>query len=155
MGDTLRTGPEIIQETTEKIFRIRERLKDVRSRQKSYADVRRKLLEFEVSDSVLLKVVPWKGVITFEKRGKLKPRYIRPFEILARVGPMAYKLKLPQELNKVHDTFHVCNLKKCLSDEKLVIPFKEIQINTKLHFVEEPIEIMDRESNASNKAAYL
>lgn len=139
------TGPEIIHETTEKLVQIRERLKTARSRQKSYADIRRKPLEFQVGDRVLLKVAPWKGVIRFGKRGKLNPRYIGPFEILARVGPVAYKLKLPQELNKIHDTFHVCNLKKCLADENLIIPLDEIQINTKLHFVEEPVEIMDRE----------
>ncbi|KAI3790531.1 hypothetical protein L2E82_03636 [Cichorium intybus] len=145
VGDTQITGPEIIHETTEKIVQIRERLKAARSRQKSYADVRRKPLEFKVGDRVLLKVAPWKGVIRFGKRGKLNPRYIGPFEILERIGPVAYKLKLPQQLSKVHDTFHVCNLKKCLSDESLVIPLDEIQVNTKLHFIEEPVEIMDRE----------
>lgn len=145
VGDSQLTGPEIVQETTDKIFKIRERLKAARDRQKSYADVRRKPLEFQVGDKVLLKVSPWKGVVRFGKRGKLNPRYIGPFEILARVGPVAYRLKLPEELNGVHDTFHVSNLKKCLSDETLVIPLDEIHINDKLHFVEEPIEIMDRD----------
>ncbi|KAI3730615.1 hypothetical protein L1987_61787 [Smallanthus sonchifolius] len=145
VGDSQLTGPEIIHETTEKIVQIRERIKAARDRQKSYADVRRKPLEFQVGDKVLLKVSPWKGVIRFGKRGKLNPRYIGPFEILKRIGPVAYKLNLPETLSGVHDMFHVSNLKKCLSDETLVIPLEEIQIDDQLHFVEEPVEIMDRE----------
>ncbi|GJZ32388.1 hypothetical protein Tco_0577824 [Tanacetum coccineum] len=93
----------------------------------------------------MLKVSPWKGVIHFDKRGKLNPRYIRPFKVLAKVGPVAYRLELPQELSSVHNTLHVLNLKKCLSDESLVIPQEEIQIDDKLHFIEEPVKIMDRE----------
>ena len=144
-SDSTLTGPEIIRETTEKIVQIRERLKASRDRQKSYADKRRKPLEFQVGDRVLLKVSPWKGLIRFGKRGKLNPRYIGPFEILARVGPVAYKLDLPDTLRNVHSTFHVSNLKKCLSDETLVIPLDEIEINESLNFVEEPVEVMDRE----------
>ncbi|KAI3773384.1 hypothetical protein L1987_47911 [Smallanthus sonchifolius] len=124
---------------------IRERIKAARDRQKSYADVRRKPLEFQVGDKVLLKVSLWKGVIRFGKHGKLNPRYIGPFEILKTIGPVVYKLNLPETLSGVHDVFHVSNLKKCLSDETLVIPLEEIQIDDQLHFVEEPIEIMDRE----------
>ena len=139
------TGPEIIRETTEKIVQIRERMKTARDRQKSYADKRRKPLEFQVGDLVLLKVSPWKGMVRFGRCGKLNPCYIGPFEILARIGPVAYKLKLPQELQNVHDTFHVSNLKKCLTDETLIIPFEEIQVNEKLNFVEELVEIVDRE----------
>ena len=139
------TGPEIIRETTEKIIQIRERLKISRDRQKSYADKRRKPLEFQVGDRVMLKVSPWKGMIRFGKRGKLNPRYIGPFEILARVGPVAYRLLLPPELSNVHDVFHVSNLKKCLSDETLAVPLEELEVNEQLHFIEEPAEIMDRE----------
>ena len=84
-------------------------------------------------------------MIRFGKHGKLNPRYIGPFEIISRVGPVAYKLQLPIELNKVHPVFHVSNLKKCLSDETLVIPLDEIELNENLNFVEEPVEIMDRE----------
>nr|GEY58329.1 reverse transcriptase domain-containing protein [Tanacetum cinerariifolium] len=88
---------------------------------------------------------PGEGVIHFGKRGKLSPRYIGPFEIIERIGPMAYKLELPEKLRGIHNKFHVSNLKKCLADEKLVIPLKEIYLDDKLHFIEEPMEIMDRE----------
>ncbi|KAI3809549.1 hypothetical protein L1987_25526 [Smallanthus sonchifolius] len=143
VGEKHLAGPEIVQETTDKIFKIKDRLKAARDRQKSYADNRRKPLEFQIGDRVMLKVSPWKGVARFGNRGKLNPRYVGPFEILARVGPLAYKLKLPQELSNVHDTFHVSNLKKCLSDETLIIPPDEIHIDDRLHFIEEPIEISD------------
>ncbi|GJS70449.1 putative reverse transcriptase domain-containing protein [Tanacetum coccineum] len=147
VGDVQLKGPEIIHETTEKIVQIRQRLQAARYRQRSYANVRRKPLEFQVGDRVMLEVSPQKGVIRFGKRGKLNPWYIRPFKILDRVGPVAYKLELPEELSNVHNTFYVSNLKKCLSDESLVIPMKELQLDDKLNFVEEPVEIMDREVN--------
>nr|GEV89409.1 putative reverse transcriptase domain-containing protein [Tanacetum cinerariifolium] len=115
------------------------------SHQKSYADIRRKPMEFSVRDMVMLKVSPWKGVIRFGKREKLSPRYVGPFKIIDRVGPVAYKLELPRELQGIHNTFHVSNLKKCLADENLIIPLEEIQLDDKLHFIEEPVEIMDRE----------
>ncbi|GJW75192.1 putative reverse transcriptase domain-containing protein [Tanacetum coccineum] len=115
--------------------------------QRSYANIRRKPLEFQVGDRVMLKVSPQKGVIRFGKRGKLNPRYIRPFKILKRVGPLAYTLELPEELSNVYSTFHLSNLKKCLSDESLVIPMKELWLDDKLNFMEEPVEIIDREVN--------
>ncbi|GJT86487.1 putative reverse transcriptase domain-containing protein [Tanacetum coccineum] len=114
------------------------RLKTARSRQKSYADKRRKPLEFKVGDRVLLKVSPWKGVVRFGKKGKLAPRYVGPFEIIERVGLVAYRLKLPQELSCVHDTFHVSNLKKCLAEPDVQVPLDEIEIDENLRFIEEP-----------------
>ncbi|GJV97983.1 putative reverse transcriptase domain-containing protein [Tanacetum coccineum] len=122
-----------------------EKLKAARDRQKSYANNRRKPLEFEVGDRVMLKVSPWKGVIRFGKKGKLAPRYVGPFEILERIGPVAYRLRLPEELSGVHDTFHVSNLKKCLADASLHVPLDEIKVDKTLRFIEEPVKIMDRD----------
>ncbi|GJZ36468.1 hypothetical protein Tco_0582659 [Tanacetum coccineum] len=102
-------------------------------------------MEFEVGDRVMLKVSPWKGVVRFDKRGKLKSRYVRPFKVLAKVEKVAYRLELPQELSRVHHTFHVSKMKKCYTDEPLVMPLKGIHIDDKLQFVEEPVEIMERE----------
>ncbi|GJQ99828.1 putative reverse transcriptase domain-containing protein [Tanacetum coccineum] len=129
-------GPELIQETTDKVVLIKEKLKAARVRQKSYADNRRKPLEFEVGDRVMLKVSPWKGVIHFGKKGKLAPRYVGPFEILERIGLVAYRLRLPEELSGVHDTFHVSNLKKCLADASLHVPLDEIKVDKTLRFCE-------------------
>ncbi|KAI3797676.1 hypothetical protein L1987_32938 [Smallanthus sonchifolius] len=145
IGEAQITGPELIQETSDKIIQIRDNIRVARSRQKSYADKRRKPLEFQVGDLVLLKVSPWKGVIHFGKKGKLAPRYVGPFKILERFGKVAYKLELPPSLGSVHPTFHVSNLKKCLADENLHIPFDDVRIDETMHFVEKPVEIMDRE----------
>ncbi|XP_071719024.1 uncharacterized protein [Rutidosis leptorrhynchoides] len=93
----------------------------------------------------MLKVSPWKGVIRIGKRGKLSPRYVGPFEVIERISPIAYRLKQPQELSGIHNAFHVSNLNKCLSDENLVIPLEELSVNDKLHFVEELVEVLDRE----------
>ncbi|GJT92684.1 putative reverse transcriptase domain-containing protein [Tanacetum coccineum] len=124
---------------------IKDRLKATRDRQKSYADKRRKPIEFSLGDFVLLKVSPWKGVVRFGKKGKLAPRLVGPFEIVEKVGHVAYRLDFPEELNGVHDTFHVSNLKKCLADPTLQVPLDEIQVDAKLNFVEEPVEILERE----------
>ncbi|GJT56470.1 putative reverse transcriptase domain-containing protein [Tanacetum coccineum] len=143
--DAQLTGSKIVHETTEKIIQIKKRIQAARDRQKSYANRRRKPLEFEVGDKVMLKVSPWKGEIRFGKRGKLNPRYIGPFKILAKVGTLAYRLELPEKLSQVHSTFHVSNLKKCFVDEPLAILLDEIQIDDQLNFIEEPVEIMDQE----------
>ncbi|GJR82191.1 putative reverse transcriptase domain-containing protein [Tanacetum coccineum] len=145
VGDSQLTGPELIRDTTEKIVQIKNRLLAARSRQKSYADKRAKTLEFEVGDKVLLKVSPWKGAVRFGKRGKLSPCYIGPFKILARVGPVAYTLELPEELKVIHSTFHVSNLKKCLAEGDVVVPMDEIQLDDKFYMIEEPVEVVDRE----------
>nr|GEZ04911.1 putative reverse transcriptase domain-containing protein [Tanacetum cinerariifolium] len=145
VGEGQLIGPELVQESTEKILQIKDTLKAARDRQKSYADKRRTPLEFSIGDYVLLKVSPWKGVVRFGKKWKLTHRFVRPFDIIEKVGPVAYQLDLPEELNGVHDTFHVSNLKKCLADPTLQVPLDEIRVDAKLNFVEEPIEILDRE----------
>nr|GEZ87721.1 putative reverse transcriptase domain-containing protein [Tanacetum cinerariifolium] len=116
-----------------------------RGRQKSYADLKCKPMEFQVEDKVMLKVSPWKGVVRFGKRGMLNPRYVGPFKVLERVGDVAYKLDLPKELSRVHNIFYVSNLKKCHADKPLAVPLDGLNFDDKIHFVEEPVEIVDRE----------
>nr|GFB06885.1 putative reverse transcriptase domain-containing protein [Tanacetum cinerariifolium] len=140
VGESQLTGPELIQETIEKIVLIKQRMQAAQDRQKNYADRKRKPMEFKIRDRVMLKVLPWKGVVRFGKRGKLNLRYVGPFKVLAKVEKVAYKLKLPQELSRVHHTFHVSNLKKCYSDEPLVMPLEGVHIDDI-----EPIKIMERE----------
>ncbi|GJV28906.1 putative reverse transcriptase domain-containing protein [Tanacetum coccineum] len=152
VGDSHLTGPELIRDTTEKIVQIKNRLLTAHSHQKSYADKRAKPLEFEVGDMVLLKVSPWKGVVHFGKHEKLSPRYIRPFKILPRVGPVAYTLELLEELKGIHSTFHVSNLNKCLAEGDIVVPLDEIQLDDKLHVIEEPVEVVDREVKRLNQS---
>ncbi|GJR43492.1 hypothetical protein Tco_1311595 [Tanacetum coccineum] len=103
-----------------------------RDRQKSYADLKRKLMELQVGDKVTLKVLPWKGVVRFGKWWKLNPRYVGPFKVLEKVGSVAYKLELPEELSRVHNTFHVSNLKKCYADEPLAVSLDEHHFDDKL-----------------------
>ncbi|GJX42859.1 putative reverse transcriptase domain-containing protein [Tanacetum coccineum] len=144
VGDAQLTSLEIVRETTEKIIQIKHHLQASRDQKCSYANKRRKPLEFQVGDKVMLKVSPWKGVIRFGKRGKLNPHYIRPFKILAKVGTVAYRHELPEQLSRVHSTIHVSNLKKCLSDKPLAIPLDEIHIDENLNFIKEPAEIINR-----------
>ncbi|GKE60983.1 hypothetical protein Tco_1511350 [Tanacetum coccineum] len=131
----------------EKIVLIKQRIQAAQDRQKSYANLKHKPMEFKVGDMVMLKVSPWKGVVRFIKRGKLNPRYVGPFKVLAKVGDVAYTMELPQELSRVHHTFHVSNLKKCYADESLAMPLEGVYIHVddKLQFVEELVEIMERE----------
>nr|GEX74084.1 putative reverse transcriptase domain-containing protein [Tanacetum cinerariifolium] len=145
VADSQLTSPEFICDTIKKIVQIKNHLLAARSRQKSYADKRLQPLEFKVCDMVLLKVSPWNGDVHFGKRGKLSPRYIRSFKILARVGLVAYTLELPEALKGIHSTFHVSNLKKCLVEDDVVVPIDEIQLDDKLHMIEEPVEVVDRE----------
>ncbi|GJS68404.1 putative reverse transcriptase domain-containing protein [Tanacetum coccineum] len=122
VGEAQILGPKLIQETTEKIIQIKQRMQAARDQQKSYADLKSKPMEFQVGDKVMLKVSPWKGVVQ-----------------------VAYKLELPEELSRVHNTFHVSNLKKCHADEPLAVPLDGLHLDDKLHFVEEPLEIVGRE----------
>nr|GEU31501.1 hypothetical protein [Tanacetum cinerariifolium] len=132
IGKSSLIGLELVHETTDNAVLIKEKLKATRDREKSYTDNRRKLLEFEVGDRVLLKVSPLKNMIRFRKKGKLALMYAGPFEILERIGPVAYWLRLPEELSSVYDTFHVSNLKKCLADANLHVPLDEIKIDKTL-----------------------
>ncbi|GJY89160.1 putative reverse transcriptase domain-containing protein [Tanacetum coccineum] len=145
VGQVQLTGPKLVQETTERIIQIKQRIQTARDRQKSYANLKRKPMEFQVRDKVMLKVSPWKGVVHFGKRGKLNPRYVEPFKVLKKVGAVTYKLELPQELSRVHNMFYVSNLKKCYSNDPLVVLLEGLQVDDKLHFVEQPVEIMDSE----------
>nr|GFB66349.1 putative reverse transcriptase domain-containing protein [Tanacetum cinerariifolium] len=145
VGEAQILGPELIQKTTEKIIQIKHKMQAARDRQKSYADKKRKPMDFQVGDKVMLKVSPWKEVVRFGKRGKLNPRYVRPYRVLEKFRTISYKLKLPQELSRVYNTFHVSNLKKCYSDDPLTVPLDGLRIDDQLHFVEEPVEIMDCE----------
>ncbi|GKD89169.1 putative reverse transcriptase domain-containing protein [Tanacetum coccineum] len=130
-------GKEIVQETTEKIVKIKQRMQAGRDRQKSYVDLKRKPMEFQVGDKVMLKVLPWKGVVCFGKWGKLNPRYVGPFKVLEKVGEVAYKLELPEELSRVHNTFYVFNLKKRYANEPLAVPLDGLHFDDKLQFVKE------------------
>ena len=108
VGERRLVGHELVQITSEKVKVVRDNLKTSRDRHKIYVDNRRRDLHFEISDRVFLKISPWKGVLRFGKRGKLSPIFIEPYEIVSKVRPVAYKLKLPPELSRIHDTFHVC-----------------------------------------------
>nr|GFC24369.1 putative reverse transcriptase domain-containing protein [Tanacetum cinerariifolium] len=116
---------------------------------------KRKPMEFQVGDKVMLKVSPWKWVVRFGKRGKLNPRYVGPFKVLERVGDVAYKLDLPEELSRVHNTFHVSNLKKCHADEPLAVSLDGLHFDDKIHFMEEPVEIVDREVKRLKRSRIL
>ncbi|KAI3702757.1 hypothetical protein L6452_28509 [Arctium lappa] len=145
-GEKQFAGPEVVQETADKVKGIRERLKAAQDRQKSYADKKRRPMEFQVGDRVMLKVSPWKGIIRFGKRGKLSPRFLGPFSVTKRVGLQAYQLELPPEMKGIHNTFHVCYLRKCLAKEKSVIPLSEIRVDEGNRCVEEPEAILERKT---------
>ncbi|KAL0549580.1 hypothetical protein IC582_014065 [Cucumis melo] len=145
VGEQRLMGPELVQSTNEAIQKIRSRMHTAQSRQKSYADVRRKDLEFEVGDKVFLKVAPMRGVLHFERRGKLSPRFVGPFEILERIGPVAYRLALPPSLSTVHDVFHVSMLRKYVPDPSHVVDYEPLEIDENLSYTEQPVEVLARE----------
>ncbi|KAL2250058.1 UNVERIFIED_CONTAM: hypothetical protein Sindi_2479500 [Sesamum indicum] len=136
-------GPELVQETVDKIKTVKKCLKAAQDRQKSYVDKHRREMEYEVGEKVFLKVSPWRGILRFGKQGKLSPRYIGPYEILERVGPLAYRLALPTELSQIHDVFHVSMLRRYRSDPSHTLHEPEIEILEELTYVEEPMEILD------------
>jgi hypothetical protein len=144
VGEKQLLGPEIVQDTKDKIALIRKRMLTAQSRQKSYADQHRRKLEFKVGDQVFLKVSPMKGVFRFDKKGKLSPRYVGPFEVNEIVGPVAYRVVLPPELVGVHDVFHVSTLRKHIPDPSQVVNFKPLRVQENLTYEEMPIQIMDR-----------
>ena len=143
VGERRLVGPELVQITLEKVKVVRDNLKISRDRQKSYADNRRKDLQFEIGDQVFLKISPWKGVLRFGKRGKLSPRYLGPYEIVSKVGPVAYRLKLPSELSRIHDTFHVLMLRKYIPDPSHVLREQPVQLKENMTYEETPVQIVD------------
>ncbi|KAL0544358.1 hypothetical protein IC582_019472 [Cucumis melo] len=144
VGERKLVGPELVQITTNNIKLIRENLRKTQDRQKSYADKRRRNLEFQVGDQVFLKLSPWRGVIRFGIKCKLSPRYIGPYQITERVGPAAYRLELPIELARIHDVFHVSMLRKYIPDPSHVLQEQPIELKEDLSYVEEPVQILDR-----------
>ena len=140
-------GPKIIQKTCEKVDLISERLQTAQSRQKSYADKRRKDLEFEVGDMVFLRVATMKRVMRFGKKGKLSPKFVGPFEILERIGLVAYRLVLPLALSGIHNVFHVFMLRKYIPEPSHVLNYDQLQIKDDLSYEEVPIEILDRKEH--------
>jgi len=144
VGERKLSKIELIEQTQDIIFKIREKLRSAQDWQKSYADVRRRPLEFDVRDHVFLKVSPLKGSIRFGQKGKLSPRCIGPFNILQRVGPVAYRLALPLALQGIYDVFHVSNLRRYTSDPNHIIPYEPPQLKENLTYVEEPVKIIDR-----------
>ena len=143
VGESSITGSDLIRGTSEKVSLIRQSILMAQSRQKSYADVRRRPLEFEVGDQVLLKVMPKRGVVRFGKRGKLSPRFIGPFEILERVGTVAYRLALPPSMSGVHEVFHVSMLRKYTPDPAHVVDWGQIEVDTDGSFEKGPVCILD------------
>ena len=138
-------GLDLIQETKEKVKMIRERLKVANDRQKSYADMKRKDIRYEIDKKVFLKVSPWKKVMRFGKKGKLSPRFICPYEVIEKVGPTAYILALPPELEKIHNVFHLSILRRYRSNPSHVVSSETIELRPDLTYEEEQVEILARE----------
>ena len=145
VGERKLLGPEIVQQTAEVVEKIRQRMLTAQSRQKSYADKRRKPLDFEVGDMVFLKISPMKGVMRFGIKGKLNPRFIGPFEILKRVGDLAYELALPPAISSVHNVFHISMLRKYISDTSHILSYESLKLRNDLSYEEVPVQILDRE----------
>ena len=144
-------GPDLVIEAENKVKVIQENLKAAQSRQKSYANKRRKPLQFEVGDHVYLRVSPTKGVQWFGLKGKLAPRYIGPFEILEICGPVAYRIWLPSWLAVVHDVFHISQLKKCVKVPEEIIQQQDLEIEPDLSYVEYPMKILDSKERSTRR----
>ena len=144
VGEGLAVAPDFVEATTEAVKKIRARMETAQSRQNSYADKRRRPLEFQEGDFVFLKVAPFKGVIRFGRRGKLNPRFIGPYKILKRIGKVAYMLDLPADLVKVHNVFHVSMLKKYVADASHVLEREPLEMHEDLSSEERPVQILDR-----------
>ena len=156
VGERRLVGPELVQIASGKMKVVCDNLKIAKDRQKSYADNRRRDLQFEIGDRVFLKISPWKGVLRFGKQGKLSPRYMGPYEIVSKVGPVAYKLKLPPELSRIHDTFHVSMLRKYIPDPSHVLREQPMQLKENLTYEEIPVQIVDhKEQVLRNKVIPL
>lgn len=141
-GDRRVFGPDILLEAEKQVRLMRERLKAAQSRQKSYHDQRHRQIQFEVNDYAYLRVTPLKGLKRFHMRGKLAPRFVGPFKILARKGTVAYQLELPEELAGVHDVFHVSQLRKCISPPTKQTDFRELELSSELTYEEHPVRIL-------------
>jgi len=144
-------GPEIVEETTEKIKFLKEKMKEAQDRAKNYADKRRKDLEFAIDDLVYLKMITFKGRVRISGRRKLDPRYLGPFKIIERVGKVAYKLELPTAMDAFHNVFHVSQLKKCLTDQDVIVPEIPSDLGTNLTLETRPVRILDRMEKAMRK----
>ena len=156
LGERRLIGPELVHITLDKIQIVRDRLKIARDRHKSYADKFHRDLQFKVGDRVFLKVSPWKGIFRFGRRGKLRPRYIGPYEIIVKVRPVAYRLDLPQELSKVLNVFHVSMLRKYIQDPSYVLRDQPVELKDNLTYKEQPMQIVDhREHIWRNKVIPL
>jgi hypothetical protein len=144
-------GPDLVNEAEEKVRIIQTNLKVAQSRQKSYADIRRKPLQFQVGDFVYLRVSPVRGIQRFGVKGKLAPRYIGPFEILENCGPVAYRLHLPSQLTAIHNIFHVSQLRKCVKVPTEIINPQAIEIETDLTYTEHPIRVLDTKERSTRR----
>ena len=144
-SDRVLLGPDLVAQTTDHIRLIRDRIKAAQDRQKSYADRGRRPGDFEIGDCVLLRVSPSKGVMRFGRKGKLSPRYIGPYSVVERIGKPAYRLDLPPELGRVHDVFHVSQLRRCVADESLVLQPDEVELSEDLSYEERPVRVLARE----------
>ncbi|XP_059461958.1 uncharacterized protein LOC132190949 [Corylus avellana] len=144
LGERRILGPDIVQDTIDKVALIRQRLSAAQDRQKSYADIRRRSLEFAEGDKVFLRVAPMKGVTRFGKKGKLNPRFIEPFEILEKVGPVPYRIALPPGLANIHNVFRVSMLRKYIPDPSHVIRYEPLQLQGDLAYEEVPVKLLDR-----------